>query len=317
MDQEKDKLSIATAKLYYESHYSQQEICDKLGISRPTVSRLLQYAKDKGYVQIQVINPFEDENQLAEKLKEKFNLNQVFVTFAPVDKYSEIVKSITTCAAEYLDETVTDGDIIGVSWGVTLNALAQKIQSKNVTDVQVVQLKGGMSHSRTQTHAVETVNLFAQAYHSLPNYLHLPVVFDQKEVKDFVSEDRHIQRIIQLGKDTNIAVFTVGSAGSDSLLFKLGYFNETETATLQEKAVGDLCSRFIDADGNICNEAVNNRTVGIELADLKNKEQSVLVAGGDHKVNAITAALNGEYANILVTDQFTAKKLVTNDERKF
>src|SRR5699024_11056005 len=204
-----------------------------------------------------------------------------------------------------------------VSCRDTLNALAQKIQSKNVTDVQVVQLKGGMSHSRTQTHAVETVNLFAQAYHSLPNYLHLPVVFDQKEVKDFVSEDRHIQRIIQLGKDTNIAVFTVGSAGSDSLLFKLGYFNETETATLQEKAVGDLSSRFIDAVGNICDEAVNNRTVWIELVDLKNKEQRVLVDSGDHKVDAITAELNGEYANILVTDQFTAKKLVTNDERKF
>src|SRR5699024_3307858 len=102
----------------------------------------MQYAKDKGYVQIQVINQYEDENQLAEEMREKFNLNQVFVTFAPVDKYSEIVKSITACAAEYLDETVTDGDIIGVSWGVTLNALAQKIQSKNVTDVQVVQLKG-------------------------------------------------------------------------------------------------------------------------------------------------------------------------------
>src|SRR5699024_10052800 len=197
------------------------------------------------------------------------------------------------------------------------NALAQKIQSKNVTDVQVDHLKCGMNNSSRETHAGDTVNLIEQAYHSRANYLHLLVVFDLKEVNAFVSEYRHIQLIIQLGKDTNIAVFTVGSAGSDSLLFKLGYFNETETATLQEKAVGDLCSRFIDADGNICNEAVNNRTVGIELADLKNKEQSVLVAGGDHKVNSITAALNGEYANILVTDQFTAKKLVTNDERKF
>src|SRR5699024_1859213 len=147
-----------------------------------------QYAKDKGYVQIQVINPFEDENQLAEKLKEKFNLNQVFVTFAPVDKYSEIVKSITTCAAEYLDETVTDGDIIGVFWGVILNALAQIIQPKNVTDVQDVEITGEMSHSKTQTHAVEIVNLFAQAYQSLPNYSPLRVVVDQKAVRDFVSE---------------------------------------------------------------------------------------------------------------------------------
>lgn len=310
MDNEKDKLSIATAKLYYESNYSQQEICDKLDISRPTVSRLLQYAKDNGYVQIQIFNPFEDVNHLAEELKDKFKLNQVFVTFTPVDNYSEIVKSITTCAAEYLDETVTDGDIVGVSWGVTLNSLAEKIKSKNVSNVQVVQLKGGVSHSRTQTHAVETVNLFAQAYQSTPNYLHLPVVFDQKEVKDFVSKDRHIQRIIQLGKDTNIAIFTVGSAGSDSLLFKLGYFGKEEMKSIQAKAAGDLCSRFIDVNGDICDKAVNDRTVGIELNDLKDKEKRILVAGGNHKVEAICAALKGEYANILMTDQFTAKKLL-------
>lgn len=315
MDSEKEKLSIATAKLYYESNYSQQQICDKLGISRPTVSRLLQYAKDQGYVQIEVINPFENVDHLAEDLKEKFQLDKVFVTFAPVDKYSEIVKSITTCAAEYLDEIVNDADIIGVSWGATLNALATKINNKNVSGVQVVQLKGGMSHSKTQTHAIETVNLFARAYYSTPNYLHLPVVFDRKEVKDVVSEDRHIQRIMQLGRDANVAVFTVGSAEPDSLLFNLGYFNKEETANIQEKAVGDLCSRFIDVKGDICDETVNDRTVGIELKDLKVKEQSILVAGGNHKVEAICAALRGKYANVLVIDQFTAKKILAHCER--
>src|SRR5699024_6453216 len=196
-----------------------------------------------------------------EALQRKYSLEKVFVTFAPVDKYSEIIKSITRTAAEYLDEIVGDGDIIGVSWGVTLNALAEKLKVKNVSDVKVVQLKGGMSHSKTQTHAIETVNLFAKAYHSTPNYLHLPVVFDKKEVKDVVSEDRHIERIVQLGKDANIAVFTVGSAGADSLLFKLGYFDEAETKKLQTKAAGDICSRFIYENGKICDETVNARTV--------------------------------------------------------
>src|SRR5699024_10126593 len=202
-----------------------------------------------------------------------------------------IIKSITSSAAEYIEDVVSDGDVIGVSWGDTLNALATKIKPKNVDNVQVVQLKGGMSHSKTQTHAIETVNLFAQAYHSTPNYLHLPVVFDKKEVKDLVSEDRHIQKIIDLVKAANIAVFPVRSASPDSLLFNLGYFNESEKQSIQAKAAGDLCSRFIDKQGNICDQAVNDRTVGIELADLRKKEHSILVAGGDHKVEAICAAL--------------------------
>ena len=55
MDEEKDKLSIEVAELYYQLNYSQQQIANRLEVSRPTVSRLLQYAKDKGYVQIKSI----------------------------------------------------------------------------------------------------------------------------------------------------------------------------------------------------------------------------------------------------------------------
>ena len=49
MNRDRDKLSINVAKLYYRSDYSQQRIAEELGISRPSVSRLLQYAKDKGW----------------------------------------------------------------------------------------------------------------------------------------------------------------------------------------------------------------------------------------------------------------------------
>ena len=47
MNRDRDKLSINVARLYYRSEYSQQRIAEELGISRPSVSRLLQYAKDK------------------------------------------------------------------------------------------------------------------------------------------------------------------------------------------------------------------------------------------------------------------------------
>ncbi|MGG3325939.1 MarR family transcriptional regulator, partial [Bacillus velezensis] len=70
MDREKQQLSIEAAKLYYQSDYSQQQIAERLNLSRPTVSRLLQYAKEKGYVQIRVMDPFEDLDELGAKLEE-------------------------------------------------------------------------------------------------------------------------------------------------------------------------------------------------------------------------------------------------------
>ena len=310
MEEEKQRLSIEAARLYYMSDLSQQEVASRLGVSRPTVSRLLQHAKDQGYVRISIVDPQEDLEVIAERVKQKYNLSQVLVTYSPINEYKEIQKHISKKAADYLHEIVSDSDIIGVTWGTTMHAIAMQLQDKPVRGTEVVQLKGGVSHSHVNTYAAETANLFAAAYHTIARYLPLPVIFDSIELKKMVEEDRHIQRIIQLGKQANIAIFTVGTVKEDALLFRLGYLSEEEKQLLQQKGAGDICSRFFDADGKLCSEEINNRTIGIELEDLRHKEKSILVAGGNRKIEAIRGALIGGYANILVTDQFTAQALL-------
>ncbi|MFC7678443.1 sugar-binding transcriptional regulator [Paenibacillus sp. GCM10028914] len=310
MDNDKQRLSIEVSRLYYMLDYSQQDIATKLGVSRPTVSRLLQHAKEQGYVRISIVDPLEDHDALGERIKQRYNLDRVLVCYSPINEYSEIQKHISKKTAEYLHETVQDADIIGVTWGTTMHAVALQLQSKSVKGVEVVQLKGGVSHSHVNTYAAEIVNLFADAYQTIARYLPLPVIFDSVVVKEMVEKDRHIQRIIQLGKQANIAVFTVGTVKEDSLLFRLGYLSSDEQKLLQQQGAGDICSRFFDAQGNICSEDINNRTIGIDLEDLKHKDKSILVAGGQRKIDAIKAALIGRYANVLVTDQFTAQALL-------
>ncbi|MFD3261670.1 sugar-binding transcriptional regulator [Paenibacillus lentus] len=310
MENDKRRLSIEAARLYYISDYSQQEIADRLGVSRPTVSRLLQHAKEQGYVRINIVDPLEDLHTLAERVKAKYEIDTVLVCHSPQNEIEEIQEHISRKAADYLYETVKDADIIGVTWGTTMHKVALHLRHKQVRGVEVVQLKGGVSHSRTNTYAAETVHLFAEAYGTIARYLPLPVIFDSIHLKQMVEEDRHIQRIIQLGKQANIAVYTVGTVQEDALLFKLGYFSDVEQRLLQRQGAGDICSRFFDAAGNIVSKDINHRTVGIDLPDLRRKEKSILVAGGQRKLAAIRAALIGKYPNILVTDQFTAQALL-------
>lgn len=309
MDIEKQRLSIEAARLYYQSDFSQQDIAQRLGVSRPTVSRLLQFAKEQGYVKIEIVDPQEDSHILSKKLEQKYGLDTVQVCYSPLNTYEEIQKHIAKQTADYLYDNVQDKDIIGVTWGTTMFAVAKQLQPKSVRGVEVVQLKGGVSHSHVNTYAADTVNLFAEAYQTVARYLPLPVIFDNIALKRIVEEDRHISRIIELGKEANIAVFTVGTVREDALLFRLGYFTDEEQKLLKKKGVGDISSRFFDKDGNICSEEINNRTVGIDLHELRKKEKSILVAGGQSKVDAIRAALAGGYANILITDQFTAQAL--------
>jgi deoxyribonucleoside regulator len=92
---------------------------------------------------------------------------------------------------------------------------------------------------------------------------------------------------------------------------KADYFESDEVdELLKSGAVGDICSRIIKADGTICSEDLNNRTIGIELKELKKKQYSIAVAGGKEKLAAIKAGLNGKWFNSLITDEWVATELL-------
>lgn len=312
---EKFQKIIEAAKLYYLLDYTQSEIAKKLGVSRPTVSRFLQQAKSEGIVQIKIMDPTAEAENLSRQLQTTFKLKQAVVV--PIPQYEEnLIKNyLGSAAAHYLNETVKDGDIIGVTWGTTLYHVAIELKQKFVREVRVVQLKGGISHSETNTYASEILYLFGKAFNSTPHHLYLPAIVDQVVVKHAMEADRHIREIMDLGRKANIAVFTIGTVNPDSLLFKLGYFSEEDLVSLYGHAVGDICSRFFDRDGQICNHELNERTLGIELEELKAKDSSILVAGGANKIDGIYGALKGGFANILITDQFTAKFLLDKESQ--
>jgi len=307
-----DKLSkvIEAAKLYYLLDYTQSEIAKKMGVSRPTVSRLLQQGKREGIVQIKINDPTEEVDKLSLELENRFNLKKAIVTSVPEYEEHLIKNYLGGVAAAYLTETVKDDDIIGVTWGTTLYHVAVELKQRFVRNVQVVQLKGGVSHAETNSYASEVLYLFAKAFNSTSHQLPLPAIVDSPIVKEAMEKDRHIRAILDLGKQANIAVFTMGSVTEDALLFKMGYFTENDLKSIKHGAVGDICSRFFDQNGVICNKDLNDRTLGIELEALKTKEHSILVAGGADKINGIYGALIGNYANTLITDQFTAKFLL-------
>ena len=90
MQHDKNKLAISAAKLYYQSGFSQAEIAKELQLSRPSVSRLLQYAKDMGFVRIEIFDPIEDQGQLAQKVAAAYGLRDVCIANAPIEDEEEV-----------------------------------------------------------------------------------------------------------------------------------------------------------------------------------------------------------------------------------
>ena len=73
---DKNDKVIQAAKLYYMLDCTQNEIAKKLGVSRPTVSRMLQTAKREGIVQIKICEKAERLTDLETELEQKYGLKR-------------------------------------------------------------------------------------------------------------------------------------------------------------------------------------------------------------------------------------------------
>lgn len=311
--EKRDEQALAAAKLYYSRELSQAEVAAEMGVSRPTVAKLLQHARERGYVTIEVHDPREVGGHLSQLLWEAFSaqgLREVRVVDVARERDEDLLAELGRMGAAILSDTVCDGQSVGVSWGHTMYAVARALEHTPRHGVEIIQLKGGMSHSSESTNDIETINLFCQAFDAYARPLPLPVIFDNVEAKEIVEKDRHISHILQLGRDCDVAVFTVGAANPESLPLVLGYLNDKEAAELSQRAVGDVCSRFFTAEGKVAMPSIDARTVGISLRDLRLRPVRILVAGGRRKAEAIATALKMGLATHLVIDAPTARAIL-------
>ena len=73
MDQ-RDEQSLQVAKLYHRGGMSQGEVAVEMGLSRPTVAKLLQHAKARGFVTVEIHDPREDGDEFGQRYTVAFKL---------------------------------------------------------------------------------------------------------------------------------------------------------------------------------------------------------------------------------------------------
>ncbi|HHU63307.1 MAG TPA: sugar-binding transcriptional regulator [Clostridiales bacterium] len=304
-------LLVNVSRLYYEHDYSQQQIAEKLGLSRPYVSKLIKEARNAGIVNITINDPCETETRLEAETRKRYGLKKVIIVPVENVNINNVLERLGVATATFLDSIVKDGDTIGVTWGATLYACSRNVIPRDdLKDIIVVQICGGVSRLDKNIHASEIPRNFSEAYRGTSYILPLPAILDSIEVKDAVLCDKNIRSVLDIASKANINIFTMGVFGYESALFRADYIGRDEVDRLRSKgAVGDICGRFIDIQGNICDEDLNKRTVAVELEALKKKEWRIAVAAGFNKVKCIVGALRGGYVNVLITDEETAMEI--------
>jgi DNA-binding transcriptional regulator LsrR (DeoR family) len=93
---------------------TQTEIAERLNLSVPKVNRLLQQARDLGYIEFVIRTPFQHLFELENRLKAVFGLQDAIVIPSEGNTSTSILNAVGSAAANYLLEQIRDGDIIAI-----------------------------------------------------------------------------------------------------------------------------------------------------------------------------------------------------------
>ena len=292
---EEQRLLVKVSKMYYEEDLTQDVIMDRLKLSRSKVSRLLDQARRSGIVRITVINPRGIYSDLELKLEKHFHMQEAVVVEAnESDSQESINRQLGIAAANYLRRTIKDNDIIGVSWGSTLNNMVGSMQPLETHGVQVVQIIGGLGQPESEVHATDLCRRMARYLSSRLTLLPAPGIVNSELTKEAFLSDIHVQKAQDMFGKLDVAYVGIGAPTPNSFMMQDGsIISQAELDDLLGKgAVGDIALRFFDACGLSVPSEVDPRVIGITLEQLVKVKCVVGVAGGPEKSEGAAASLS-------------------------
>jgi len=313
------RLITKVALLYHEQKLTQTDIAKRLGISQVTVSRLLKRAEENQIVRTTVISPPGAFIELEDMLERRFGLAQAIVAESQSETEESIQAAIGAAAAYFLMTTLSSGEFIGVSsWSASLLAMVDQMHPvRKIERCTVVQVLGGLGNPAAEAHANHLVTRLARLVNGEPCFLPAPGVVGATSSVSVLLKDPYVRQTIGFFGKLTIALVGIGSIEPSSLVASSGnVLSARELQNIRSRgAVGDICLRFYDADGQEIRDPAGNRVIGIDLETLGHVPRAVGIAGGKRKYAAILGALRGKLINILVTDQFTARRLEKGETR--
>jgi DNA-binding transcriptional regulator LsrR (DeoR family) len=304
------KLS-AVSHMYFKKEMSQSEIADKLELSKVAVSRMIQKAKKLNIYQINIKLPFQINEDIANKLKERYALNHVIVVKKPQSNENlNISRLIGMVWAYYMNLSLNNNCTFGIGIGHTIGYFVESLIPMKTKGVHIVQLQGGLTdvdfyNPFTITHKA------CQSLNTSGTYITSSAIVDTKEQRDSIIEGPPIGKPIkEMWKKCDKAIFGIG-------LIEKGTFivpNVIGTNKIEEiknlGVIGNIMGHCLDINGNFVTTEIEEKLVSIPIEILNTIPERIALAGGKEKALTIKCALLSGIVTTLVTDESAAEIIV-------
>jgi DNA-binding transcriptional regulator LsrR (DeoR family) len=295
---------VTAAVMYYQAHRSQEQIARHLGVSRPTVSRLLARARQLGIVQIEIVPPTADPG-LAKDLEERLRLRRVHLAAGLADPGDP-----APVIAGRLDEALAGiglraGDVVVVGWGRAIYSLSRYPLAPQ-PGVVVVPALGGSQEDRPWFQPNELARRWAVTLEGTPRYLHAPAFVSAALRRSLVHEEG-IQATLALWERATVALVGIGAYPKPDPSLVAAGFSDGDPAIAD--ATGDVVGHFFTNDGTVLHYPAERRLLGITPEGLRRIPNVIGISVGADKARAIVGAARAGLVNTVVTDAATARAM--------
>lgn len=307
MNKEKQQM-VEAATLYYEKKCTQQEIAQIMDLSRQTISRLLNDALAEHIVEIKIHDPEADCTELEQALCGRFGLRHAVV--CGVSGTDEALCRLMTVkgAIRYLMPDLQKGGLnIALSWGRTLQMLVDELPRIHLSSNVVFPLFGATDSEKPCFLSNELVRGFADKIGAKARYAWFPYRPDRAEDRALLEKTSYYQKIDNLWEEIDLAIVGIGNTEILRMFENVFGYHEKNA-----QAVGDIATHLFTLDGTLIPPYENALCASAE--NLKQAKETVAIAcssSGSDKTDAIIGGLRTGLIDTLITDEHTARKVLT------
>jgi DNA-binding transcriptional regulator LsrR (DeoR family) len=308
---------IKIAYWYYLLGLTQDEIAKRLSFTRQKVNAIIKTLPKNGFVSISIHGYERDYVELECWLETRFGLNRAIVAtdYSEDEDIPEAeTAKVTNVAAQYLDETIQQGDIIGISWGRTLSRVVEQMNYKKKDKCLVLQMMGAQNICHNAEKSDEIARSLANRLDCPSRILYAPVIVENSMTKEFLMREQTVRASFESMRKCSIAILGVGELTRDATISSMGIISGEMIDQLRSEGfVADISMNPIRGDGSWDSCPLADRIVNADMDCLKNIENAILIACGVHKTEAIRAALLSGCANTFITGGRTARQIRSMD----
>jgi DNA-binding transcriptional regulator LsrR (DeoR family) len=296
--------------LYYIAGNSQDEIAQKLRVSRQTAQRLIALSVSEKLIKVRLDHPIAHCLDLSQRLKDRHGLELCEIVPSDPDAPASL-PGVAQAAAAELERWFLSAHsvIVAVGSGRTMRATVEQLASLDCPQHKIVSLVGNIAPDGSASF-YDVVVRMSDAVRA-PHYpMPLPVIATTIHEKALLLGQKAIHNVIDLARQADVTFVGVGQLGENGPLLQDGFVNRDEMRALGKAgAVGEIVGWAFDAEGRFIEGLTNDRVMSVRL-DHRPARPVIGVAVGESKIAAVNGALRGHLINGLISDEAMAERLL-------